>query len=366
MIVIRRSGTLSAARGTSQVYTDRPQNPKQWQIWIDPDTLDQEVWDGAEWTVLTKLDSIFSRFGLGSDGDVVIASGTTTLTADVFYNTLSISSGATLKPNGFRVFCRGKLTNNGNIDFSAADGANGKDGGASAQTGGSGGGTITGYLGASAGGGGGGSSDDPPQAGTSGTSKTNCLADSVSGGNGGTGGGGQSQGGAGAGGGGGATTASVNDGSTKDPEQAITFRTRPDGSSANAFNGGGGAGGGGGGGNDAPASRFGGSGAGGGSACPSAVVIASIVSGSGTVTAIGGDGGDGGKGLTGDTGGGGGGGGAQGGQFFLIFSRKEDFGWTITLTGGIGGVAGAGSGTGDAGNDGTDGSAGVNFEYDFS
>lgn len=48
-------------------------------------------------------------FGDGSDGDVTIASGTTTLTRDMFYRNLTISGTGALACNGFRLFVQEKL-----------------------------------------------------------------------------------------------------------------------------------------------------------------------------------------------------------------------------------------------------------------
>ncbi len=47
-------------------------------------------------------------WGDGSDGNVTI-SGTTTLTTDMFYNTLTVQSGGILKTNGYRVYCKTAL-----------------------------------------------------------------------------------------------------------------------------------------------------------------------------------------------------------------------------------------------------------------
>ena len=125
-------------------------------------------------------------FGDGSDGDVTIKTSTT-LKQDMYYHNLTIESGQTLNPGGFRVFVSGTLTLNrgarisrdGNdygVDWGAAlsagtlggSGAGGSiatsyegSGGAVANSlGGSGGGVDRGYGGvasppdASAGGGG--------------------------------------------------------------------------------------------------------------------------------------------------------------------------------------------------------------------
>jgi len=81
--------------------------------------------------------SITNYFGNGSDGDVVISAGRS-LSRDMFYNNLTINSGITLNPNGYRIWVKGTLLNNGII---ARDGnsASGITGGAALA-----GGTIAG------------------------------------------------------------------------------------------------------------------------------------------------------------------------------------------------------------------------------
>jgi hypothetical protein len=54
-------------------------------------------------------------YGDGSDGDVVITGNPITLTSDMYYNNLTINSGAFLLTNGFRVFVKNTLTINGAI-----------------------------------------------------------------------------------------------------------------------------------------------------------------------------------------------------------------------------------------------------------
>ncbi len=49
------------------------------------------------------------KFGDGSDGTVVISSNTT-LTSDMYYENLTISNNAVLKPGGYRIFVRTLLT----------------------------------------------------------------------------------------------------------------------------------------------------------------------------------------------------------------------------------------------------------------
>lgn len=61
-------------------------------------------------------------WGDGSDGDVTISAGTTTLARDMFYNSLVVLNGGILKPAGFRIFVKtatqvdagGSINDNGN------------------------------------------------------------------------------------------------------------------------------------------------------------------------------------------------------------------------------------------------------------
>jgi len=61
-------------------------------------------------------------FGNGEDGNVTITSDTS-LTEDMYYSNLTIAEGATLNPNGFRVFVKNKLTLNGDLGIKESAGA---------------------------------------------------------------------------------------------------------------------------------------------------------------------------------------------------------------------------------------------------
>lgn len=73
---------------------------------------------------LLKAPRVEILFGNGMDGDVTISSNTT-LTRDMYYNNLTINSGRTLKTNGYKIFVKGTLINNGTIDNSGENGGNG-------------------------------------------------------------------------------------------------------------------------------------------------------------------------------------------------------------------------------------------------
>ena len=62
-------------------------------------------------------------YGPGTDGDVVITGNPTTLTSDMYYNNLTINSGAFLLTNGFRVFVKNTLTVNGAIGLGTFTGS---------------------------------------------------------------------------------------------------------------------------------------------------------------------------------------------------------------------------------------------------
>jgi len=62
-------------------------------------------------------------YGDGSDGDVVITGNPITLTSDMYYNNLTINSGAFLLTNGFRVFVKNTLTINGAIGLGTFTGS---------------------------------------------------------------------------------------------------------------------------------------------------------------------------------------------------------------------------------------------------
>ena len=269
-------------------------------------------------------------FGDGSDGAVAMDGTNTfagfasttgsapnlvyTLTRDVFATTFTLSSGKTLNPAGYRIFCAGTFTNNGTIQYLG-----------------------TAASGATAGVGPGGGTLQPPGNGATGVTGAGAQAPAV-------------QGGAGVGSGGaGGTGTSGAGGAARNPgfTSAFPFR-QPSAALAGIMNGKtvaasqaptGGAGGSSGAGDGTNAGGGGGSGGG------LIVIFAWSASNSatGTITVAGGAGG---SPAAGNCGGGGGGGG--GNVIVYTLSAWTNSG-TTTLTGG-----GAGTHTGT----GTDGSAG--------
>ena len=88
-------------------------------------------WTGAElfvWPAELKVvtDAILSPiyFWDWADGDVTISSWTTTLTRDMYYNNLTITSPWVLNPNGYRVFVKWTIAGTGTINRNGNNGWN--------------------------------------------------------------------------------------------------------------------------------------------------------------------------------------------------------------------------------------------------
>jgi len=296
-------------------------------------------------------------FGDGSDGDVTI-SGATTLTADMYYETLTIATGQELKPNGFKIFVRDTLTFEGTGKISAYGGAGqvgqAVPGLATAGTQANTAGTLPSSATAGAGGKGGENGGSGiATAGATGLASTKAIvsANGSAGGAGGTGGG--------AGGAGGANTGTpVNPLKTYNDVYSLidwsdNTLARMD-ISAGAGGGGGGAAG------SGPNYSNGGGGGGGGAAGGNVWVSAKnivTVNGNDYIDVHGGAGGNGGTGVNQGSGGGGGAGG-NGGVAIVSYYTKTGTG-TINVAFGAKGTGGTG---GDAnGADGNDGTVGESY-----
>lgn len=265
----------------------------------------------------------FGIYGTGSDGDVVLGAGTTTITRDMFYNTLSVPSGATLETNGYRVFVRGNTSvTAGTLGFAgaltvAAGGTircNGQDAitttGGIVKAAGSIKGRVVGGSGGVAAGSVGGSTNTPiTYGGTAGA------------------------GGAGGGGAGGAAGSAPPIANSNGSFSSITELAH--GCTANNVFTDGGPGGGGGGGDGALA---GGGGGGGGGVL---IICARTISNLGAIECKGGAGA---AGPTNNTGGGGGGGGGV--VFIIAFTAPgaSGNGNACDVSGGAAGAAGGGTG----------------------
>lgn len=275
-------------------------------------------------------------YGDGADGVVTITGGTTTLTRDMYYETLTITGTGVLDTAGYRVFVRGLLTiqaggvirRNGNAGAQPANNVTGGAGGAA---------LAVGSIGGSTAGGAGGNSS---AAGTSGTGAAQGV-----GGNGGAGGASNDAGvdASEAGGGGGTSSTSGGLGANGCRDLGAARGYIITGAGATVIWQGG-AGGGGGGGGDS------GTGGGGGSGGGVVIVFAYRIANAGMIEARGGAGG---QAFTGpDAAGNGGGGGGGGGLIYLV-SRAYTGAGTISVAGGAGGAGHLAGAAGTAGSVGT-------------
>lgn len=335
-----RNATASSWTSTNPVLS-------QGEKGVETDTGQFKVGDGVTaWTSLGYLGQTgptqtlaYRSLGDGSDGNITISSGTTTLTRDMFYSNLTINGTGVLNTNNFKVFVSGVL------DLTAAQAGaiqnNGNVGGnASGATGGSAptaepAGTLN------ANGQGGAGATATTAAGTAGTAGTALTGGGGSSNGAGAGGTGTNAGGAGAGG--------------ITPTVAIISRWETNFlRGVTLLAGGAGAGGGGAGGGDGT-NTGGGGGAGGNGggflAIYANVILTSSSTPAGVIQSMGGMGGNGGSGTAGVTGGGGGGGGGAGGYIYIAYNLRAGPQITglIDVSAGMGGNGGNGFGTGAAG-----------------
>lgn len=272
------------------------------------------------WAAVLGMGVSAPMFGDGSDGSLSTTLSNITLTADTYYNNLTVNNGHAINTDGYRVFVAGTLTmgatgliqNNGNAAAVSTAGAATSNNTLGIGTAGGNGGTAAG------------------SAGTNGT--TNCGSAGGAGGSG--------SGGAGAAAGT-VTAPTAAQGGIKVPANIVSAiaGVLAGASTGTKFNGGSGGGGGGG---DGTAGGGGGGGAG---VC---MVAARIVSGTGTIRARGGVGGNA---AGGNRGGGGGGG---GGTAILVTLSSSS---SLTVSA-LGGAHGTKQGTGV---DGSDGSTGTTY-----
>lgn len=349
--------------GIASLWTSTNPILSQGEPGVETDTGQFKIGDGVTaWTSLAYQSTAgasqtmpFRSLGDGSDGNVTISSGTTTMQRDMFYNNLTISGSGNLITNGFKLFVKN------NLDLTAAPvGAiqwNGNAGGnASGATGGSAPaaqpGTTIGDIGLAAAG----------ATSTTATGTAGGVSTVVSGlgGNGGAGGRG------GVGGSGNPLAGSAQRVTTVlstirrfDPTLLYGTTEYQAGSGGSGGSAGSGDG----------TNVGGGSGAGGNGGGFVAIYAANIIKSSATpagcIQANGGLGGNGASATVGVTGGGGGGGGGSGGVIYICYNFK--YGPTITnmlqATGANGGIGGDGFGTGASGANGGDAGTGGRIIY---
>jgi len=278
-------------------------------------------------------------FGNGADGALTYnGGGTSTLTADIYATSITISNNTTLATGGYRIFCSGtlsiesgsKITGNGNAGSVGGDPVTSTGG-----IGGAGGTKTSGFIENVAGsvGGAGASGANNGNPGIIGTSETDCV-----GGNGSAGGaGGDAPSTYTGGAGGGAGTATAANSQLKNVTEAILMRNYIIASS-NLLNTAAGSGGGGGGGCNG-GSNAGAGGGGGGATGLIVLICAKTITNAGTIEAKGGKGGNGADVNNSNfEASGGGGGGGHGGVLILIYQTATVA--TTDVGGGAGGLAG--------------------------
>ena len=292
-----------------------------------------------------------TAFGDGSDGSLT-TSGDVTLTSDMHYTNLTISTGDVFYTAGYRIFCTGTISRVGTGKISLTGGAGGHASGATAGAAGAAaaGNALpegkAGKAGATGGGGVG-------TAGTAGESAVKGIVDNAK--QGGNGGAGVSAGGVGG-------NPGVNSGTIYNyPRNYASACLLIDAPSSNtvleATNG---SGSGGAGGGDTTGGT-GGGGGGSGGAGGMVWIAAKTFAADFEIDVSGGAGGNGGNGQSGvgNTGGGGGGAGGSGGVAILIYQTIGTK--TVTVSGGAGGTAGTGASGGNNGTNGNAGGAGSEF-----
>jgi hypothetical protein len=310
----------------------------------------------ASWTAIGG--PALQLFGDGSDGNVTV-NGAVSLSRDMFYSNLTLTTGAAISTNGYRIFV------NGTLDLTAAPASaiknNGGSGGAGTNStsalsnaGGAAGTAAPGNtVGASGAGAAGGAGLDVIGAGGSGGSSAQNGGAAGPGGGGGNGSGGTG----GTAGGAGTVTAAI-------PRLLRTALTASDQSTTLVTPGASGGAGGGGcgdGGSTRDGGGGGGSGAGGGLVQINARYI---TRGAGTATAAiqakGGAGGAGGAVSSSNAGGGGGGAGGGGGWVVIVCEvlQGSAAATAVDVSGGQAGSGGNGNGTGTGGKAGGYGASG--------
>lgn len=319
---------------------------------VETDTGQFKIGDGTTaWNSLSYKGATgptqtkpYKSLGDGSDGNVTISSGTTTLTRDMYYNNLTLSGSGILNTSGYKVFVKNIL----DITAAAAGAIqwNGSNGGnASGATGGTAAAAQTGAT-----------------LGSISVGGAGVTATTANGGNGSVGTIGNTNGtnsGAGGGGGTGTSGGGGTGGAARVSQFAIPFERFETNFlfGATLLAGGTGGSGGGAGAGDG-SNNGGGSGAGGNGGGVLAIYANAIVKSSATPKGVfqanGGNGGNGGNSSAGVTGGGGGGGGGAGGWVYIAYNNLygPSIAEVVQANGGNGGNGGNSTGSGSTGGSG--------------
>src|SRR5271166_403646 len=103
------STIIQIRRGTAAQWTSANPILAQGEMGLETDTTFIKIGDGVTaWASLAyggpigpAQTNVLESFGDGSDGNVNISSGTTTLTRDMFYNNLTLSGTGALVTAGY-------------------------------------------------------------------------------------------------------------------------------------------------------------------------------------------------------------------------------------------------------------------------
>jgi hypothetical protein len=313
-------------------------------------------------TLVNEAELDILLFGDGSDGAYSASSGTTVLTRDMYYSSMTPTGTAKIAIGCFRIFCNGNCDlSNAGAGFLSLNGGDGGNGGAAAAGGGA------------AGSAGGAPTGQTLGTGTDGLAGAQGVLNNIAGANGTNGNSNTGNGGAGGAGGGGGDGSGTGVGGTGGGASSITaslsFRRAATELLRGATLLGGGASGGSGGSGGSASAGGARSGGGGGSGSGAGVVglFAKTITRGGSTAAsairsIGGNGGNGGDGGGSGVGGGGagGGGGGGGGWIYIVYRQLAGTSATNALdaSGGNGGNGGAAGVAGNAAGVGANGGAG--------
>jgi hypothetical protein len=341
---------ISLRNSTSAAWSSTNPTLAQGEVGVTTDTNQFKIGDGATaWNSLLNAGGAgvtqtnpYRSLGDGSDGNVIISSGVTTLVRDMFYNNLTINGTGQIFCNCYRIFVKGILDlTNAPVGAINANGANG--GAASGAIGGT---VATVPASASLGTGG---QSTAGVTGTTGVGATASTQTALTGNGGisntsGAGGTGTNAGGVGRGG---ATPT------------AADFRRYETNFLRGVVLVGGGQSGGGGGSGGGDGTNLGGGGGGGANGGGIVALYANIILKSsatpiGVIQANGGTGGAGGSATAGICGGGGGGAGGAGGWVYIVYNTLAGpfINSALQAGGGGGGNGGNGFGAGAIGGSG--------------
>lgn len=378
-IGIATLATLSTPAGQNRVFTSglptgrgTIAEPIDMPVYYDSTFVDGGTGSaGAPLSISDVTQIPLASFGTGIDGNITYAVNTS-LTGDVFAENMTVNTGVTVNPDGFRIWVHGTLTLSGTASINrngttgaTGNGSSGSIGGCSQATGGIGL-TVSGTLPGGAGNPGCTGSNSTTSPFPSASALAGAVAPAVNavgnngttatapglGGSGGSGGSLPAAAGqAGCPTGSIVQTPAIQAASIGDMRLMISGRNESNTlDTIGAGGGGGGCGAAGAGGN---VSKGGGTG---GRIAGWVVVFAQHIVGTGSISANGGNGGPGGGGSS-TSGGGGGGGGGPGGIAVVVIGGGAFP--TVTANGGTGGTGSAGSGAGaKVGGNGGDGAPG--------